>query len=72
MSLLESYVESSKVVLSALPSYIDTSKTSLWISVFAIAFNPIAWNIIARNGKDAAQLVLFHYTDRPTDRYRRV
>lgn len=69
MSLLESYVESSKVVLSALPSYIDTSKTSLWISVFAIAFNPIAWNIIARNG---TQLVLFHYTDRPTDRYRRV
>jgi len=35
--------------LSSLSSYIDTSKTSLWISIFSIAFNPIAWNIIARN-----------------------
>jgi len=49
MSSLLSYVDTSKAALSSLPSYIDTSKSSLWISIFAIAFNPIAWNLIARN-----------------------
>ncbi|KAI0724801.1 phospholipid methyltransferase-domain-containing protein [Fomitopsis betulina] len=28
---------------------IDLSQPSLWASVFAIAFNPTAWNIVARN-----------------------
>ncbi|KAG7087647.1 hypothetical protein E1B28_013595 [Marasmius oreades] len=28
---------------------VDVSRPSLWIAVSAIAFNPIAWNIIARN-----------------------
>lgn len=30
---------------------VDTSATSLYISLLSIAFNPIAWNIVARNGK---------------------
>ena len=30
---------------------IDTSATSLYISLLSIAFNPTAWNIVARNGK---------------------
>ena len=33
-----------------LASVIDVSKQSLLISVAAIAFNPTAWNIVARNG----------------------
>ena len=33
-----------------LSSIIDVSKPSLLISVAAIAFNPTAWNIVARNG----------------------
>jgi methylene-fatty-acyl-phospholipid synthase len=49
MCSLLSYVESSKATLSSLPSYVDTSKVSLWISICSIAFNPIAWNIVARN-----------------------
>ncbi|KIM89879.1 hypothetical protein PILCRDRAFT_812661 [Piloderma croceum F 1598] len=49
MSSLTTYTETLKTTLSSLPSYFDTSKTSLWISVCSIAFNPIAWNIIARN-----------------------
>ncbi|EMD32848.1 hypothetical protein CERSUDRAFT_118531 [Gelatoporia subvermispora B] len=28
---------------------VDWSRQSLWLSVFSIAFNPIAWNIVARN-----------------------
>jgi phosphatidylethanolamine N-methyltransferase len=30
-------------------SIIDTSATSLYISLLSIAFNPTAWNIVARN-----------------------
>ncbi|EGO02876.1 hypothetical protein SERLA73DRAFT_176320 [Serpula lacrymans var. lacrymans S7.3] len=30
-------------------SFIDTSQTSFYISLLAIAFNPTAWNIVARN-----------------------
>ncbi|EEB90944.1 hypothetical protein MPER_10781 [Moniliophthora perniciosa FA553] len=30
-------------------SIIDTSKTSLWIALGTITFNPTAWNIVARN-----------------------
>ncbi|GBE87015.1 Phosphatidyl-N-methylethanolamine N-methyltransferase [Sparassis crispa] len=29
--------------------FVDWSKESLWISVFSIAFNPTAWNIVARS-----------------------
>lgn len=29
----------------------DASQRSLWISLAAIAFNPTAWNIVARNGE---------------------
>ncbi|CAL1697729.1 unnamed protein product [Somion occarium] len=35
--------------MASLFSAIDWSKQSLWISVFSIAFNPTAWNIVARN-----------------------
>ncbi|PSR79417.1 hypothetical protein PHLCEN_2v7062 [Hermanssonia centrifuga] len=31
-------------------SSVDWSSPSLWLSVFSIAFNPLAWNIVARNG----------------------
>ncbi|KAL0571509.1 Phosphatidyl-N-methylethanolamine N-methyltransferase [Marasmius crinis-equi] len=30
-------------------SAVDTSKPSLWIAIGAITFNPLAWNIVARN-----------------------
>ncbi|KZT65107.1 phospholipid methyltransferase [Daedalea quercina L-15889] len=30
-------------------SLIDLSQSALWVSVFFIAFNPTAWNIVARN-----------------------
>ncbi|KAG6377827.1 phospholipid methyltransferase-domain-containing protein [Boletus reticuloceps] len=30
-------------------SILDTSATSLYFSLFSIAFNPTAWNIVARN-----------------------
>ena len=36
--------------VSSLLSSVDWSKDSLYISIFAIAFNPTAWNIVARNG----------------------
>ncbi|EED81922.1 predicted protein [Postia placenta Mad-698-R] len=32
-----------------LASVIDWSQPSLWLSVLSIAFNPTAWNIVARN-----------------------
>ncbi|KAI0684227.1 phospholipid methyltransferase [Cytidiella melzeri] len=35
--------------MSALLSSVDWSKTSLWVSLAAIVFNPTAWNIVARN-----------------------
>jgi methylene-fatty-acyl-phospholipid synthase len=35
--------------MSSLLSYVDTSKPSLWIALLAIAFNPTAWNIVARH-----------------------
>lgn len=31
-------------------SLVDVNKTSLLLSLLAISFNPIAWNIVARNG----------------------
>ena len=37
--------------MSALLGYIDLSKPSLYYSLAAIAFNPTAWNIVARNGE---------------------
>ena len=36
--------------MDAIAPYIDVSKTSLFLSLGAIAFNPTAWNIVARNG----------------------
>lgn len=36
--------------MDAFSSIVDTSATSLYISVLSIAFNPTAWNIVARNG----------------------
>ncbi|TFY83075.1 hypothetical protein EWM64_g939 [Hericium alpestre] len=35
--------------MDSIQALVDTSKTSLLISVAAIAFNPTAWNIVARN-----------------------
>ena len=37
-------------IMSALFSAVDFSKQTLWISLASIAFNPTAWNIVARNG----------------------
>lgn len=36
---------------STLATAVDFSKTSLYISLASIAFNPTAWNIVARNGR---------------------
>jgi phosphatidylethanolamine N-methyltransferase len=38
----------------SLSALVDTSKSSLFISLASITFNPTAWNIVARNGKPAA------------------
>ncbi|KDQ54700.1 hypothetical protein JAAARDRAFT_209364 [Jaapia argillacea MUCL 33604] len=35
--------------MDSISSIIDFSQKSLWLSIFAIAFNPTAWNIVARN-----------------------
>jgi len=35
--------------VSGLLSSVDWSKDSLYLSLFAVAFNPTAWNIVARN-----------------------
>jgi len=35
--------------MDSVSSFIDTSQTSFYISLLAIAFNPTAWNIVARN-----------------------
>ncbi|VDC01223.1 unnamed protein product [Peniophora sp. CBMAI 1063] len=35
--------------MDALAPYVDVSRTSLFLSLGAIAFNPTAWNIVARN-----------------------
>ena len=34
-----------------LAGILDTSKPSLALALAAIAFNPTAWNIVARNGE---------------------
>jgi hypothetical protein len=39
------------VAAMSLSALIDTSKTSLFISLGSITFNPTVWNIVARNGK---------------------
>ena len=36
--------------MASLQSLVDTSKVSLYLSLAAIAFNPTAWNIVARDG----------------------
>ncbi|KAF8900499.1 phospholipid methyltransferase-domain-containing protein [Gymnopilus junonius] len=36
-------------LLNQFHSLVDVNRTSLLISLFAIAFNPTAWNIVARN-----------------------
>ena len=38
------------VLLTQFHSLVDVNKTSLLLSILAIAFNPTAWNIVARNG----------------------
>ncbi|KAL0952848.1 hypothetical protein HGRIS_007073 [Hohenbuehelia grisea] len=37
------------MALQPISEWLDTSKTSLYISILAIAFNPTAWNIVAQN-----------------------
>jgi len=39
----------SKALLVQFHSLVDVNKTSLLLSLLAISFNPIAWNIVARN-----------------------
>jgi len=41
--------------MSALLKHIDFSKPSLLYSLASIAFNPTAWNIVARNGERSSQ-----------------
>ena len=42
--------------MDAIAPYIDVSKTSLFLSLGAIAFNPTAWNVVARNGMECTSL----------------
>ncbi|OCH87857.1 phospholipid methyltransferase [Obba rivulosa] len=35
--------------MNSILAAVDWSKWSLWFSILSIAFNPIAWNIVARN-----------------------
>ncbi|KAJ8469850.1 hypothetical protein ONZ45_g16752 [Pleurotus djamor] len=35
--------------MDAISHIVDTSKPSLYLSLFSIAFNPTVWNIVARN-----------------------
>lgn len=35
---------------NGLVGLVDVAKPSLWIAVGSILFNPIYWNIVARNG----------------------
>ena|SRR5882757_5951995 len=37
--------------LAIMSALLDVSKTSLFLSLGSITFNPTAWNIVARNGK---------------------
>ena len=43
------------VTMSSLLSYVDWSQPSLWYSILSITFNPLAWNIVARNGETHSQ-----------------
>jgi phosphatidylethanolamine N-methyltransferase len=36
--------------MADLLSYVDFSKSSLLVSACSIAFNPLFWNIVARQG----------------------
>ncbi|KZT00374.1 phospholipid methyltransferase [Laetiporus sulphureus 93-53] len=36
-------------MVASLPEYVDWTQPTLWISVLFIAFNPTAWNVVARN-----------------------
>ena len=38
------------VLLAQFHSLVDVNQTSLYLSLLAISFNPLAWNIVARNG----------------------
>src|SRR6266852_5156135 len=38
----------------SLSALVDASKTSLFLSLGSITFNPTAWNIVAINGKSSA------------------
>ena len=38
------------VLLAQFHSLVDVNQTSLYFSLLAISFNPLAWNIVARNG----------------------
>jgi hypothetical protein len=42
------------IAVMSLSALVDTSKTSLFLSLGSITFNPTAWNIVARNGKPSA------------------
>jgi hypothetical protein len=37
----------------SLSALVDTSKSSLFLSLVSITFNPTVWNIVARNGKSS-------------------
>lgn len=39
--------------MNTLATAVDFTKTSLYISLASIAFNPTAWNIVARNGQSS-------------------
>ncbi len=42
------------IAIMSLSALVDASKTSLFLSLGSITFNPTAWNIVARNGKSFA------------------
>lgn len=38
-------------MMEAFSSVVNTSATSLYVSLLSVAFNPTAWNIVAQNGE---------------------
>lgn len=56
--------------MTSLLSYVDTSKPSLWIALLAIAFNPTAWNIVARNGEPSLRMHVEYFMNCDIAEYR--
>ena len=49
------------VPIMSLSALVDPSKQSLFLSLGSITFNPIAWNIVARNGTSSSVCASYMY-----------